>query len=193
MTVSIDRYGRVWDLPATELCPNCRQPDNCGDCNCDPLTESQIRLLAGRTETPPPLRLVRFRQMRPHQYMRSIYLVPPTDHTDEQIRADVATSLANYRQQENEIKALSPPKWYSKEEKLEEFPDHITIAEAKRLREEADVALKVIKQRNNTRKSFTEWMGQLGYRDLRELLENEIDAVDVVWDNDLYVLDEYDY
>lgn len=27
-----DRYGRVWP-PGAEVCPECGQPDNCGDCN----------------------------------------------------------------------------------------------------------------------------------------------------------------
>lgn len=41
-----DRYGRVW--PANyELCGECGQPDNCGDCNHAPLAPDQVRELGG--------------------------------------------------------------------------------------------------------------------------------------------------
>lgn len=32
-TLTVDRFGRVWDLPRSERCSVCDQPDNCGDCN----------------------------------------------------------------------------------------------------------------------------------------------------------------
>ena len=192
MTVSVDHFGRVWDLPAAELCPECRQPDNCGDCNHEPLSEDQVRLLSGRLQT--GTRVVRFRHMRPHYMMRSTYLVPPTGRSGEEIRADVALCLAKYRQEHKEIEGLKPPKWYGREVQLSDFPDHLTIAEAKRLRAEWATTVAEIKRRADTRKTFGEWMGELGYRPLAELLENEIDGVDVLWDNNLQVLiDEYDF
>lgn len=40
-----DRYGRLWDLPPAELCPTCGQPDNCGDCNHEPMTADEARQL----------------------------------------------------------------------------------------------------------------------------------------------------
>ena len=43
--LSTDRYGRLWDLPAIELCPECGQPDNCGDCQHGPLSDADARLL----------------------------------------------------------------------------------------------------------------------------------------------------
>ena len=36
-----DRYGRTWNLPSGELCPECGQPDNCGDCTHEPITAEQ--------------------------------------------------------------------------------------------------------------------------------------------------------
>jgi hypothetical protein len=42
-----DRYGREWDLPASELCPTCGQPDNCGDCNHEPYTDDEAACLRG--------------------------------------------------------------------------------------------------------------------------------------------------
>lgn len=48
MTVKhTDRYGRTWDLPSRELCPGCGQPDNCGDCDHQPLTDEQAAQLLG--------------------------------------------------------------------------------------------------------------------------------------------------
>lgn len=44
-----DRYGRCWNLPAQELCRECGQPDNCGDCNHEELTLEQVRELGGTT------------------------------------------------------------------------------------------------------------------------------------------------
>lgn len=52
-----DRYGRKWDLATEELCTECGQPDNCGDCNHDPLTEKQARELGafvGPIQIDPP-------------------------------------------------------------------------------------------------------------------------------------------
>jgi hypothetical protein len=47
-----DKFGRRWpDVPNHERCPDCGQPDNCGDCTCEPLTVSQaIELGAKVTE-----------------------------------------------------------------------------------------------------------------------------------------------
>lgn len=42
----IDRYGRAWDLPANERCPECGQPDNCGDCTHEPLSDEDAEVLA---------------------------------------------------------------------------------------------------------------------------------------------------
>lgn len=41
----IDIYGRKWNLPDVELCPECGQPDNCGDCTHEPLTDADAALL----------------------------------------------------------------------------------------------------------------------------------------------------
>lgn len=46
----IDRYGRIWRLPQAELCPECGQPDNCGDCNHEPLTDEQAAELGAITD-----------------------------------------------------------------------------------------------------------------------------------------------
>jgi len=42
-----DRFGRKWDLPASELCPVCGQPDNCGDCDHNPLSPDEVIELGG--------------------------------------------------------------------------------------------------------------------------------------------------
>jgi hypothetical protein len=44
----IDRYGRSWRLSEAELCPECGQPDNCGDCTHEPLTAAQVVQLGGQ-------------------------------------------------------------------------------------------------------------------------------------------------
>lgn len=42
----IDVFGNSW--PAEyELCPVCRQPDNCGDCNHEPYTDDEVSELGG--------------------------------------------------------------------------------------------------------------------------------------------------
>ncbi len=44
-----DKYGRVWSFLKNELCPICGQPDNCGDCNHERLTNSDVKfILTGR-------------------------------------------------------------------------------------------------------------------------------------------------
>lgn len=43
--VTTDRFGRQWRLLPAELCPTCGQPDNCGDCSHDPLSELQAKEL----------------------------------------------------------------------------------------------------------------------------------------------------
>ena len=45
-----DLYGVTWDLPASELCPTCGQPDNCGDCSHKPLTEDEVYELQGNED-----------------------------------------------------------------------------------------------------------------------------------------------
>jgi hypothetical protein len=48
--MTTDNYGVSWELPASELCPECGQPDNCGDCNHEPLTADDVRELKGDDE-----------------------------------------------------------------------------------------------------------------------------------------------
>ncbi len=47
MTITTDRFGRKWDLPESELCPECGQPDNCGECNHEPYTDDEAATLRG--------------------------------------------------------------------------------------------------------------------------------------------------
>ena len=43
-----DIYGREWPgLPVIEMCYGCGQPDNTGDCSCDPLSTEEVILLGG--------------------------------------------------------------------------------------------------------------------------------------------------
>ena len=44
---TLDSYGRIWDNPIWDKCPICGQPDNCGDCNHKPLTETDVIELGG--------------------------------------------------------------------------------------------------------------------------------------------------
>jgi hypothetical protein len=41
----MDKFGREWNLSAAELCPECGQPDSCGDCNHEPLSNADFMLL----------------------------------------------------------------------------------------------------------------------------------------------------
>lgn len=45
-----DKFGRTWDLPDNELCPECGQPDSCGDCDHTPLSDEDARLLGAESE-----------------------------------------------------------------------------------------------------------------------------------------------
>lgn len=47
--MSIDHYGRRWDLPKHELCADCGQPDNCGDCTHQMLSDGQALALGVAT------------------------------------------------------------------------------------------------------------------------------------------------
>lgn len=49
MSESPDKYGRTWpDVPITERCPSCGQPDNSGECSHGKLSKAQVVLLGGR-------------------------------------------------------------------------------------------------------------------------------------------------
>jgi len=43
--MTTDKYGRKWNLSKNELCPTCKQPDSCGDCNHEKLTASDAQAL----------------------------------------------------------------------------------------------------------------------------------------------------
>jgi len=47
---STDKYGRRWKLPTHELCPECGQPDNTGDCSHERLTDAEVVQLGGKVE-----------------------------------------------------------------------------------------------------------------------------------------------
>jgi hypothetical protein len=40
-----DLCGRTWDIGDAELCVVCGQPDSCGDCNHEPLSDSDVAQL----------------------------------------------------------------------------------------------------------------------------------------------------
>ena len=40
-----DKYGRIWELPKSEVCDICSQPDNLGECNHKKISTSQYRRL----------------------------------------------------------------------------------------------------------------------------------------------------
>jgi len=42
-----DKFGVQWKLPKRELCKECGQPDNCGECNEVRLTKKEVKLLGG--------------------------------------------------------------------------------------------------------------------------------------------------
>ncbi len=47
-----DKFGVTWYLPKEELCPECGQPDSCGDCNHTQLSEEDVKKLKqGSTKT----------------------------------------------------------------------------------------------------------------------------------------------
>jgi hypothetical protein len=43
----VDNFGRLWP-DRFQLCEICKQPDNCGDCNHEPLEAEQVVELGGR-------------------------------------------------------------------------------------------------------------------------------------------------
>ncbi len=49
--VQRDKYGRSWNLPESELCPQCGQPDSCGDCDHTRLSAEDVALLGGVIDT----------------------------------------------------------------------------------------------------------------------------------------------
>lgn len=42
-----DTFGRKWPFPLRELCPTCRQPDNMGECNHQPLAINEVEEIGG--------------------------------------------------------------------------------------------------------------------------------------------------
>lgn len=42
-----DKFGRRWPFPKSELCDECGQPDSCGDCNHQKLSDDDVALLVG--------------------------------------------------------------------------------------------------------------------------------------------------
>lgn len=52
-TVRVDKYGNRWpDAPDSEFCSECGQPDNCGDCNHQPLSPDDVEELGGEPRAP---------------------------------------------------------------------------------------------------------------------------------------------
>lgn len=47
-----DRFGASWPA-AYDTCPECGQPDDCGDCNHQPLSEDAVLQMGGRPATHP--------------------------------------------------------------------------------------------------------------------------------------------
>jgi len=43
-----DKFGRVWNLPECELCPECGQPDSTGDCNHKRISTAQYKQLVNQ-------------------------------------------------------------------------------------------------------------------------------------------------
>ena len=43
-----DKYNRKWSLPEQELCLECKQPDSCGDCNHEKLSDEEVETLGGK-------------------------------------------------------------------------------------------------------------------------------------------------
>ena len=41
-----DKFGNLWPTSYT-LCPECKQPDNCGDCNHAELSADDVRQIGG--------------------------------------------------------------------------------------------------------------------------------------------------
>lgn len=48
---TIDNFGRKWNLPSEELCSTCGQPDNCGDCNHEALSNDEAKALGAEIPT----------------------------------------------------------------------------------------------------------------------------------------------
>jgi hypothetical protein len=40
-----DKFNRVWNLTKREVCPICKQPDNCGNCNHKKLSKEDVKNL----------------------------------------------------------------------------------------------------------------------------------------------------
>lgn len=45
--IFIDKFGVGWKLHKKELCPDCGQPDSCGECNHVQLSKDEVKLLGG--------------------------------------------------------------------------------------------------------------------------------------------------
>ena len=43
-----DNFGRIWNLEEDEICPECGQPDNVGDCNHQKISAIQYKQLKER-------------------------------------------------------------------------------------------------------------------------------------------------
>lgn len=43
----IDVFGRRWHMPPHQLCDVCRQPNNCGECNHQKLSDAEVTELGG--------------------------------------------------------------------------------------------------------------------------------------------------
>ena len=48
MNYKIDKFGVKWKLPQAELCTDCGQPDSCGNCKHQPLSDENVEILGGK-------------------------------------------------------------------------------------------------------------------------------------------------
>lgn len=53
MVYRMDIFGRWWPYPIAELCPTCGQPDSCGDCNHNRLSDQDVGRILNADEVIP--------------------------------------------------------------------------------------------------------------------------------------------
>lgn len=108
------------------------------------------------------MKLVRIIHYRCGEFDSSTYLLAPDDITEEQLEKDANTAFQNHINAIEEYKNSGNEPLYR--QKLEDFPGHVTIAEAQSIIEKAkEQAIDFEKKKRKAFRSFGDFMVELGY------------------------------
>ena len=108
-------------------------------------------------------KLIEIRHIRCGESCGTTYLLASADITEEQVQQDVDKAFEHYLKAKADFKKINPKTLYPSN-KLESYPDNITIAEARRIEHsQKEEYVKWNEEERKASRSFVAYMLDLGY------------------------------